>query len=166
MVSMFRPEISHLPIFQGLTSEQLAMIDPLLDLCFLSRDRVIFEQGQTARYLYILKDGGVTVSYKPYDGPPLTVARIQPGGVFGWSAALGRDIYTSGAVSEVDSHAYRILGVRLHRFCENHPETGVVLLERLASVIAERLRSTHTEVMTILSQGMSMENEPQRSKSA
>jgi hypothetical protein len=42
----------------------------------------------------------------------------------------------------------------LRRLCETHPETGVVLLERLAEVIAERLRNTHQCVVDLLRQGV------------
>jgi CRP/FNR family transcriptional regulator, cyclic AMP receptor protein len=74
--------------------------------------------------------------------------------VFGWSAALRRDIYTSGASAVQESVAYRIRGVKLPEICSRYPETGGLLLERLASVIAERLRSTHTQVLGILTQGI------------
>ena len=63
-------------------------IRPLKPAC-LPRDTHVFEQGQLSDYLYILTSGKVIIRYKPYDGPPLTVATIGPGGVFGWSAALG-----------------------------------------------------------------------------
>jgi hypothetical protein len=42
----------------------------------------------------------------------------------------------------------------LRRICEDHPATGVILLERLAEVIALRLTSTHGHVMEMLRQGV------------
>ena len=96
---MLRQELAHLAIFKNLDGDELERIAPLLSLCFFQPDEIIFEQGQQAVYLYILLEGEVIISYKPYDGPALTVARIIPGGVFGWSAALRRDIYTSAAIS-------------------------------------------------------------------
>lgn len=156
MGSMFKEEFAELAIFKGLSDEQIQLLDQILELCQFTKDQLIFEQGQTADYLYILVDGEVTVRYKPYDGPVLTVARITPGGVFGWSAALGRQAFTSGAIAEGPSRALRISGVQLHSFCECNPEIGAVLLERLAGVIAQRLRNTHTEVLTILTKGMDL----------
>jgi CRP-like cAMP-binding protein len=63
-------------------------------------------------------------------------------------------MYTSGAVATCDSLAYRIRGSNLVQIREKYPETGRILLERLASVIAERLRSTHPQVLGILTQGL------------
>jgi CRP-like cAMP-binding protein len=120
---------------------------------------VIFEQGASAKYLYILQVGEVLVRFKPYDGPALTVARILPQGVFGWSAALGRDAYTSAAVTALPSEAYRIRASDLRTLCERVPDTGAIFLDRLAGVIAERLQNTHSEILTMLNQGIDRNGE-------
>ena len=151
---MFRQDYARLSIFAGLDGNQISQLSPFMMECQFLKDQVIFEQGSPADFLYILLSGEVAIHFKPYDGPPLTVARIEPGGVFGWSAALRRDVYTSGAFSMQESLAYRIHGKNLSVICNQYPETGKILLERLADVIAERLRSTHTQVLGILSQGM------------
>ena len=116
--------------------------------------QVFFQQGQPADRLYLLISGQVEIRFKPYDGEALTVSAIEPGGVFGWSAALGRTSYTSGAVGTADGRCLSIRGRDLRQICEEHPTTGVVLLERLAEVIALRLTSTHDHVMELLRQGV------------
>ena len=58
---------------------------------------------------------------------------------------LGRPKYTSSAYCSSDSKAIRIRVERLKRFCERNSELGMILLDRLASGIAERLQSTHDE---------------------
>lgn len=153
---MFKEEYARLEIFKGLQADQLQMLDRVLECCHFLKGQTIFEQGETASRLFILASGEVSVRFKPYDGPALIVARIQPGGVFGWSAALRRDAYTSGAVADMESDALALGGLTLHRFCEYNPEIGSVLLDRLAGVIAERLSNTHTEVLAILTQGMDL----------
>ncbi len=152
--SMFRQDYAQFSIFSGLDGNQISQLSHFINECRYPKDYVIFEQGQPAMNLYILMEGEVAIRYKPYDGPPLQVARIEPGGVFGWSAAIRRDVYTSGAVAVQDSLTYCILGSNLHIICAQYPETGMMFLDRLASVIAERLRSTHTQVLGILTQGL------------
>ena len=149
---MFRQGYAQLSVFSGLDGNQISLLSQFIEECQFPKDYVIFEQNQPADRLYILLSGEVAIRYKPYDGPPLLVARIEPGGVFGWSAALRRDVYTSGALAEQDSEAYCIRGANLAIMCTQYPETGMLFLERLASVIAERLRSTHTQVLKILTQ--------------
>ncbi len=156
---MFRQDWHHPSIFDGLSREQLHSLEPILHPCQFPADLVVFEQGASAKYLYILTSGEVLVRYKPYDGPALTVARILPEGVFGWSAALGRDVYTSAAVTAQPSEAYRIRSSDLRTLCERVPDTGAIFLDRLAGVIAERLRNTHSEILAMLNQGVDRNGE-------
>jgi CRP-like cAMP-binding protein len=150
---MFRQDYAQLSIFSGLDGNQINQLSHFIEECHFPKGYVIFEQGQPADHLYILLAGEVVIRFKPYDGPPLLVARIEPGGVFGWSAALLRDVYTSGAEAAQDSVSYCIHGADLQVMRAQFPETGRVFLERLACVIAERLRSTHAQILGILTQG-------------
>jgi CRP/FNR family transcriptional regulator, cyclic AMP receptor protein len=159
---MFDPEHGPLSIFEGLAPMEMQQVNSLLEVCSFEPGAVIFEQGQFAAYLYILLKGEVVVQFKPYDGPVLTVAHILPDGVFGWSAALRRSSYTSGAIAGTQIEAARLRGDQLHQLCERRPDIGVVVLERLAGVIAERLCSTHTQIMDLLSNGMELSPENRR----
>lgn len=154
IVYMFRQDYADLAIFKGLSPEQIGVMAPYLEEVQIHQGQVIFSQGQSANFLYILLWGEMQVRYKPYDGPALTVARILPGDVFGWSSALGREVYTSSAEASQDGGAYRIRASDLHHLCDSNPEAGTLLLERLASVIAERLRNTHSSILALLSQGV------------
>lgn len=151
---MFIQQFSDLSFFKEFTPEQITEIYPILEQIRCEKGAMIFQQGQCTDYLYILEEGEVVIQYKPYDGPPLDVARIQSGGVFGWSAALGRDAYTSGALVTETCAAICIRKASLHQFCIQHRETGKILLDRLASVIAERIKSSHAEVLSILTNGV------------
>lgn len=152
--SMFREQYAHLSIFDGLDPQQLGLLMPYMHEMSYRRGATVFMQGQRADCLYILLEGEVQIRYKPYDGPPMTVARVLPGGVFGWSAALGHEVYTSGAQAVDECVVYRIRNRSLQSLLESDPETGGELLQRLASVIAERLRNTHTSVLDILYRGI------------
>lgn len=114
----------------------------------------MFEQGDPADCLYLVISGEVIVRYKPEDGPVIILARVHPGGVVGWSAALGRREYTSGAECAIYSQVLRVRGEDLRELCEHYPETGEFILERLARVIAERTQITNDQVVDLLKQGL------------
>lgn len=153
---MFRQEFSGLPIFNGMRPSQIQALSPFLDEITFREGDTIFLQGDPAVFLYILLSGEVTVRYKPYDGPALTVARITPGKVFGWSAALGREVYTSNAEAGQDGSAYRLRAAHLQKICQREPEAGAILLERLAASIAESMRNTNASVLQLLTQGIEL----------
>lgn len=144
-----------LPLFKGLDPTHLAALaESAVEERFRS-EQIIFEQGKRAKRLYILLDGRVAIRYKPYDGDVLNVTEVKPNGVFGWSAALGRSSYTSCAVCVEDGLAISVRGDALKSLCEAYPTTGVLILERLAEVIAERLQNTHAHVVEMLREGVS-----------
>lgn len=147
--------VETLPFFKGLAPDQMDLLVAQSTHDSYPKDTVIFSQGDRAEMLYILIEGRVEIRFKPEDGELLTVGEIKEGGVFGWSAALGRRIYTSCAVCLVDSRAVSLRGEVLQRIYHDSPETGVVILERLAEVIAQRLQNTHAHVVEMLQRGMS-----------
>lgn len=153
---MRRKHLFNLSIFKGLEQEQQDLLIPLISLCHIPEGTTIFKQGESATHLYVLESGIVEILFKPFDGPSLSVSQITSGGVFGWSSTLGREGYTSAAKALMNSEAYRICGKELQKLCEEHPDTGVVILDRLASAIVERLECTHHEIMSILNQGMDL----------
>ena len=155
---MFIDELSQTPVFMGMAKEQIDQILPLMELCQLPEDHVIFQQGQKAEHLYVLLRGEVVIRYKPYDGPPLVITHIEPGGVFGWSSTLGRETYTSAAITVCKIVAYRIGSRQLSWLCELFPKTGVILLQRLANVISQGLTETQSQVFDMLSQGIYVSN--------
>ncbi len=151
---MLSNDFKHLAIFQGMSAPQQELMSALFIPYDCGDETVIFEQGDPAEFLYIVVNGEVIVSFKPDDGPAIIVARIHPGGVVGWSAALGSRMYTSGAYCTGDTRLLRIRGTDLRKICEQYPETGVILLDRLAAVIAQRLTSTHDQVLALLELGL------------
>lgn len=146
--------VEALPIFQGLQPSDLKLLAKRFERTSFPDQHVIFEQGDRAEKLYVLVSGRVVIRFKPEDGDVLDVTEIEENGVFGWSAVLGRRAYTSCAVCLQDSEVLSIRGDVLRRLCETHPKTGVIILERLAEVIAERLCNTHTHVVELLRQGI------------
>ena len=148
--------LKQISIFADLNPEQYALLEKIFSLCHCDGDEIVFEQGDASDYLYIVVSGEVAIIFKPDDGDPINVARIQEDGVFGWSAAFGSDKYTSGAVCVAQSKLLKVLGCDLKQLRQNHPQTGILILKRLASVVAERLRSsaTHDQVVALLEHGL------------
>jgi CRP-like cAMP-binding protein len=157
---MTEQELSRFDLFRGLDPHKRDLVTRLGTRTAFETGDLIFSQGQPATHLYLLLSGKVTIRFKPDDGDPIIVTVLEPGGVFGWSAALGRGRYTSAAICQEPSEVLVISGAALRRLCETDPETGVLILERLAEVIAERLRATHAQVLALLHQGMQPQPRP------
>ena len=137
-------------LFQGLSPAQQELLRPVFDTCNHPSGKVIFEQGEPAQYLYLLVQGEVDVNFKPDDGPELTLSHLMPGDVVGWSAALGRSTYTASAVCITNSQFLRVCTHDLYNICANYPDTGRIIIDHLAAMVAKRINNTHAQVVAML----------------
>jgi CRP-like cAMP-binding protein len=152
--SMDANTFPNLFLFQDLEPDQAALLHPLFIPCEFQADTLLFNQGDPAENLFAVVNGEVVVNFKPDDGPSITVARVLPGSIVGWSAALGSRCYTSSAICTIYTQLLRVRGDDLRKLCTQHPNTGEVFLDRLATIIAERLHSTHDMVLSLLQLGL------------
>lgn len=130
------------------------LLEPLFEPYSCNAGTVIFNQGAPADYLYFVLSGKVEVSFRPYDGHPITVAHVEQGGLFGWSAVVGSEKYTSSTIAIEDVETVRLQGSELRRLCAEHPEAGQDILERLAKGVSFRWNNAYEQVKAILHQGM------------
>lgn len=151
---MFTKPIDQIPLFEGFSPEELELLDPIFIPYECFSGTVLFEQGEPAEYLYLVISGEVVIRYNPEDGDPLNIARVRPGGLVGWSAVIGRKLYTSSAYCEGHTQLLRLSSENLQLLCERYPETGLQLLDRLARVVADRLERTHPQVFSLLKNGV------------
>ena len=141
-------------IFNDLDKKYMDMLQPLFETFSCRAGAVVLRQGTPAEHIYVIVKGKVEVSYKPYDGTSITVSLLEKDGLFGWSAVVGSSEYTSSATAIEDLEALRIRGSDLRKFCNEHPEAGRDILERLANVVSSRWKDAHEQVKSMLIQGM------------
>jgi len=150
--------LTDIPLFRDIEPEQQKLISSLFEVYTCPPETVIFEHGDEATYLYLILHGKVTIRYKPYDGPPITVTQLGEGDGFGWSAVTGSKYYTSGIVAKEYVEAVRIRSTNLRQFCAAHPETGSILLDKLAQIVSPRWKNAHVDIKTILDQSTGESN--------
>lgn len=146
--------MNRIAILRELDGEQIELLRPLFEEVSCGAGTLIFRQGEQAEFLYLIIDGTVDMSYRPYDGVPITIGHVGTGDLFGWSAVIGSEKYTSTAVAIENVQAFRIHGNQLRKFCLQHPEAGREFLDRLADGVSARWKDAHKQVKALLFQGM------------
>jgi CRP/FNR family cyclic AMP-dependent transcriptional regulator len=142
--------LQFIPLFKDLAPAQMDLLKPLFEQFTCPADTVIFEQDAPAVYLYLLIKGEVEIRYKPYDGPVITLTRLRDGDVFGWSAVVGSPHYTSSIISQSQIEAIRIRGNRLLKLFGEAPETGKIIMDRLARIVSPRWGNAQAQVQSLL----------------
>jgi CRP-like cAMP-binding protein len=137
-----------------MNEKYVALVKHLFERFSCRSGTTVIQQGEPADYLYLIIDGAVQVSYKPYDGTPITVAHVEKEGLFGWSAVVGSGSYTSSVTAIEDLDTFRIHGDELRKLCMEHPDAGREILEKLANVVSSRWSNSHEQVKAILVNAM------------
>lgn len=101
-------------------------------------------------------DGKAEISFKPYDGIPITISHVEKNGLFGWSALIGNGTYSSSVRAMEDLQTIRIHGSDLRKLCLEHPEIGQEILERLASNVSARWNNSYEQVKSLLTSAISV----------
>jgi CRP-like cAMP-binding protein len=146
--------VDRVPTLKDMNEEYVNLLRPLFAPYSCSSGAVVIQQGEPADYLYLIINGTVEVSFKPYDGVPITVSHVGKDGLFGWSAVVGSQTYTSSVTAIEDLETFRIHGNELRRLCVDHPDAGRDILERLANVVSSRWKNADEQVKSILVNGM------------
>jgi CRP-like cAMP-binding protein len=146
--------MKHLAAFNHLKENYMDLLESLFEPYSCVAGTLVLEQGMPADYLYLVTSGIAEVSYKPYDGIPITVTHVEKGGLFGWSAVVGSEKYTSSATAIDALEAKRIRGSALRKLCVEHPEAGKDILESLANSVSARWKDANAQIQSILEQGL------------
>jgi len=138
------------PLFQGMMEQDLNRIASIFHRERDYKDDILFHQSDPAEKFYVVLTGTVAIRFKPDDGEPLTIAVIEPGGVFGWSSVLGRDRYSSSAICLDDCSLLSTNGLDFKALFELFSDSGVMMLTRLSELISRRYDNTRQQILNLM----------------
>ncbi len=138
--------LAGLDLFKDLPEEDLKKIASLsLELAFPAHSQ-IFSPEKSADHIQLLLKGtvGLTVHASPL-AEPVTISVLNtPGQVFGFASLLGQGHHNSSALAISDVRVLAIDGDRLMDYLAAKPETGFLVMKRIAAVISRRLATMRT----------------------
>lgn len=146
--------VTNNPFIGDLTAEEYDLLAGLFEPFEVPARTEIVKQGGAADYFYLIMAGHVSVRYKPYDGPIITLTHLHAGDIFGWSAVIGHEIYTSDAVSTTPVQTLRLRGKDLRQLCIEHPIAGGRILEKLAEAVSPRWVYARKQIQVLLQESL------------
>jgi Fe-S cluster biogenesis protein NfuA len=142
------------PLFKDFSNADMKIIAPLFHTRTYTQGAVIVEQGEKATCLFLLTFGKVEIHYKPYDVEAIKLNNLYTGSVFGWSSVLGNDVYSSSVISVSNSEVLIICGDDLRTLREKHPQTGALVMDRLAQSVSTRWVEAQKQVKSMIRKGV------------
>jgi CRP-like cAMP-binding protein len=133
-----------IPLFEGLTSQQMRIFVLLASMRSLRKGEVLFREGEPARHAYLVLDGRLSCSLdRPEGRVPLgTMERGATVGEIGLFA-LRR---SNDVEAESDVRLVRFDGGDLERLRQRSPRTAALLYRNLNRIQSERLLETTSRV--------------------
>ena len=135
------------PVFEPLSEADLNKIAGFTESKTYEAGATIFSQGSPASELYVLEKGKVALQMQlPTSQNNLakrvTVDIVTRNDLFGWSAAVGRRVFSLTAICLEPTTVAAIDGLKLKSLLQQDTHIGYYVLSRLIEVAASRLDET------------------------
>lgn len=136
------PTIAPQPLFSSITREGLRAMIEVFEVSTVPQGTVVIEEGTGGAEAYIVARGELEVKRSMEDGPPLTLARLTGGALFGEMALLSRAPRAASVVACRPS--ILLLGRKdaLDAVAEREPEVAIELASHCRRRMVQNLVRT------------------------
>ncbi len=110
--------------------ELAAALEPFGSELSLPANKMLFERGEKARGLYLLKSGSARLSV-----PGAIDRSVGPGALLGVPGTLSRGIYSLTAELLEESHVLFVPSEHISRLLAEHPDVGIQMVQILSREI-------------------------------
>ncbi len=141
-------DMKRIDFFADLTEEELENLRYLCEERSYKKGDLIFEEGSSAEYLYVLKEGKISIDIKVTGDRYLSVLTLsrfaEP---FGWSALIPPYRFTASVRCVEDTRVIAINGKELKKLIEEDYRMGFLIMSRIAKLISDRARSARLQLI-------------------
>ncbi len=139
-------DLPEIEFFFGFNSNLLMSLNECLEMKSYTTGQVIFKTGDKCDEVYFVRKGNVKIVLPIGGGKSYHLLTIGMGGIFGEMAFIDNVMRSADALSVDDTELYVLSRVKFNQTTLLHPELAGVFFERLALLIANRLRQSNKEL--------------------
>lgn len=142
--------LRQIELLRGLTEEERQKLKNLGETERYEPNIVIFSEGAEAGIFYLLEEGQVSIESQLSRGLRFPIMAVSPGEAFGWSALVVPHQYTATALSLTKVRAIAIPKEAMLEMMRANPALGLAIMEKVASIVASRVRSLELALAGLL----------------
>lgn len=149
-LSIFAERLGRAEVFSDLTTADLVAIAELCREETRREHDTVLVEDEPAERLFVVERGKLALEKKIQIGRHstprnATIGYVGPGKVAGFSALTWPHMYSTSAICVEPTRLIIVEAAPLRDYLESHPEAGLVVMNHLASLVADRYRqATHT----------------------
>jgi len=142
--------LHQIDLLRGLDEEERQKLKNLGKTETYEPNAVIFPEGAEAGSFYLLEEGQVSIESRLSRGLRFPIMAVSPGQAFGWSALVLPHQYTATALSLTKVTAIAIPKEGMLAMMRANPALGLAIMEKVASIVASRVRSLELALAGLL----------------
>jgi len=146
-------KLAQIPLFSSFSDDKKS-IDKLDAICSIrnySNEAVVIAEGENGDEMFIVLDGKVEIRKRTRSGDEYTVVQLEAkhNVFFGELAIVSDGERSATVVTKSESTFIVITKSHFENFCEDHPRLGLHITKEILKTVAERLRKTNDDMLTI-----------------
>lgn len=146
-------EIARISLFEGLPQEDLAALAAVGSRRRLGDGEALFEQGQPARTLHVVVQGGLVLRAEA-EGRSVIVESLRPGDLVGWSAMRDGAVTLSTARATGTTEVIGIPVDTIVDLAAGGSRESARLIRRIVGLAARHLEASWSQLLQKGSEGV------------
>jgi len=142
-------DLSELEFFKGFSDRFLETVYSCLEEKSYGAGEFVFRAGEQSDEIYFIRRGNIKIVLPLAEGKTFHLQTICKGGIFGEMAFIDNVTRSADAFSVDESILYILSREKFNQATATHPEVGGIFFERLALIIANRLRQANKELKVL-----------------
>lgn len=140
------------PLFGGIAPDALSDIALMANETFVREGEWLFGEKDPADAIYLILDGAIELKINLDEAGSRhgDLDRLGRGDLVGWSALIETAVFTLGAKALTGVRLVEIDATQLRPYLDTHPETGYILMRRLAEEIGLRLTNLRIQFVSMI----------------
>ncbi|MCL5423420.1 MAG: Crp/Fnr family transcriptional regulator [Nitrospirae bacterium] len=138
-------DLSKISIFSALNTTELKELAPYLISTSVRKKDVIFSEGDSSEWFYIVTEGKVKITKLSQDGKEIILELIHPTDFFGGLAVIRGFPYPANAIAMEDTKLLKISRSSLMRILDRFPN----LMYCMAQQVGDRMKESHETLKNI-----------------
>ncbi|MFH0922324.1 MAG: SulP family inorganic anion transporter [Fibrobacterota bacterium] len=138
--------LHQIPFFAGLSNDSLEQLQGVMKEKLLPAGAKVFGKDEAGTEVYFIRKGSIRVTLPVSAGPSHHLATFGRGDFFGDMSFLDTAARSADALAAEETALYVLARGDYDAFSMAHPKTAAKVFERLAKMLAERLRQANIEL--------------------
>ena len=140
------PLLRSIPMFDGLSEDDLGSLANALDMRTFAAGTEIFAQGDIGYSMYIVATGDINIFLPGEESRRVSLKDISRGEFFGELALFDEKPRSASALATTDTVLYELKRATLAAFLEHHPSAAMAILRTMSGRMRETNALLHARV--------------------